>query len=581
MQTSHFHSLLQQYVFPQKKACGLLFFFILGQTVLQLAAPQILQHFIDSVTSENESEALWLAFAFFTIALLEYGSNVSARGTTELLRWRTTNRLREDLLTHALHLDASFHTEHTSGEMIEVIDTDVDVLSNFFSLFTLTLLANFLLLVGVLAMFFQVHWMIGLALTIFSGGAIFFARILQQVRLPVFQEARDASARYYSFVEERMGGILDIRANGAVSFVINEFLQYFRIFQAKEFKTNLLFVTLIHVTRLLFSMGTILVLAFGIYFHLQGSFSLGTVYLLFSYSALLVHPLNLFSREMVSFQRIGASISRIQSMLDQSSQLPLAKPPVSFPAPPQSLDLSVHSVNFNYPQKKEKPVLQKISFLLKEGQCLGILGKTGAGKSSLVRLLTRQYDPTQGRIDIGGIDLRDLDLYEFREKVAYVSQNVQLLSATLRDNLRFYSPNITDAQLMHALEALGLENWLHSLPQGLDTILLQKGANLSAGQAQMVALTRIFLKNPSLLILDEASSRLDPKTEQQIQQAIERLRQGRTVIIVAHRLSWMKNVDQILILENGRVLEYGSRSELENTPHSHYQKLCHSDTSLH
>jgi ABC-type multidrug transport system fused ATPase/permease subunit len=202
---------------------------------------------------------------------------------------------------------------------------------------------------------------------------------------------------------------------------------------------------------------------------------------------------------------------------------------------------------------------------------LGLLGRTGSGKSTLARLLFRLYDPQAGEVRLGGVELREARLAGLRARVGLVTQDVQLFAASLRDNLTFFDAHVSDARLLEVLEALGLMPWLARLPQGLHTPI--SGASLSAGEAQLVALARVFLKNPGLVILDEASSRLDPATEALLEQALTRLLEGRSAIIVAHRLATVERADEVLILEHGCVLEYGPRAALAADSGSHFARL--------
>jgi ATP-binding cassette, subfamily B, bacterial len=216
-------------------------------------------------------------------------------------------------------------------------------------------------------------------------------------------------------------------------------------------------------------------------------------------------------------------------------------------------------------------VLHDLSFQLAPGRVLGVLGRTGSGKTTIARLLVRFYDPDQGTVRLDGTDVATMRLAALRRSVSMVTQDVQLVGATLRDNLAFFDPAVDDAQLLKLLDELGLRVWVEGLPDGLDTTI--SPGSLSAGEAQLVALGRVFIKNPGLVILDEASSRLDPATEATLDRALGRLLQGRTAIIIAHRLGTVDRADDILILEDGRVLEQGERARLAADPCSHFARL--------
>jgi ATP-binding cassette subfamily B protein len=216
---------------------------------------------------------------------------------------------------------------------------------------------------------------------------------------------------------------------------------------------------------------------------------------------------------------------------------------------------------------------------LEPGTVLGLLGRTGSGKTTLTRLLFRLYDPDEGMVRLGkhgsAMDLRQVSLADLRRRVGMVTQNIQLFHATVRDNLTFFDDRIPDEQILEVLQSVGLEAWLRALPDGLDTELESGGGGLSAGEAQLLAFTRIFLQDPGLVILDEASSRLDPATEHLIERAVDRLVQGRTTIIIAHRLGTVQRADEILILDNGRVAEHGPRDALASDPVSRFCSLMH------
>jgi ABC-type multidrug transport system fused ATPase/permease subunit len=219
--------------------------------------------------------------------------------------------------------------------------------------------------------------------------------------------------------------------------------------------------------------------------------------------------------------------------------------------------------------------LKDISFRLAPGTVLGLLGRTGSGKTTIGRLLFRLYDVTSGSVRLGGVDVREARLSEVRRRVGMVTQEVQLFSASVRDNLTFFDTSISDERIWAALAALGLDEWYGALPAGLDTPLAAGGSDLSAGEAQLLALTRLFLKDPGLIVLDEASSRLDPATERLLEQALDRLLAGRTAIVIAHRLSTVRRTDQIMVLREGRIAEHGARAALQADPTSVFARLLH------
>ncbi|HEV7237056.1 MAG TPA: ATP-binding cassette domain-containing protein, partial [Ktedonobacteraceae bacterium] len=228
-------------------------------------------------------------------------------------------------------------------------------------------------------------------------------------------------------------------------------------------------------------------------------------------------------------------------------------------------------VSFSY--EPQQMVLRNVSFHLPAGKVLGILGRTGSGKTTLARLLFRLYDPTSGTISLNGVNIRDVALDHLRDHVGMVTQDVQLFQASVRDNLTFFKQGMSDKQIERVLTELGLWEWIVSLPGGLDAELATGGQGLSAGEAQLLAFARVFLKNPALVILDEASSRLDPATENLLERAVDRLLEQRTGIMIAHRLKTVLRADDIMVLEDGCIVEYGPRVALMHDPTSRFYSL--------
>lgn len=301
-----------------------------------------------------------------------------------------------------------------------------------------------------------------------------------------------------------------------------------------------------------------------------GATTIGTIYLFFSYIEILSEPLWTIVNQVSDLQRARASFQRIHELLSATSRV-LAEGATLLP--PGPLAVTFAGVSFYYEDDPDTAILQELDFHLQPGQVLGLLGRTGSGKSTLIRLLLRLYDPATGQIRLGHVPLPDTHLSHLRQRVALVSQEVQLFQATLRENITLFDASISDERIRAVLHELGLQTWLAHLPDGLDTPVQAGGRGFSAGEAQLLALTRVFLADPGLVILDEASSRLDPATERWLDGAMARLVQGRTAIIIAHRLDTVQRADEIMVLDRGRVLEHGPRLQLVNDPASRFAQL--------
>ncbi len=295
---------------------------------------------------------------------------------------------------------------------------------------------------------------------------------------------------------------------------------------------------------------------------------MGTVYLIFYFTNLLNDPIEQIRQQLQQLQQAGAGVARIRQLLRTQPEI------IDGPGrmlPPGALTVEFRAVSFAY--NEDQPVLQNIDFCLEAGKVLGVLGRTGSGKTTLARLLLRLYDASEGEICLGAVPVQEATLHELRRHIGMVTQDVQLFHASVRDNLTFFNRAINDERVLTVIEELGLGSWYRALPDGLETMLGSDGEGLSAGEAQLLAFTRVFLADPGLVILDEASSRLDPATENLIERAVSKLLAGRTGIIIAHRLSTIQRADSILVLEDGRVLEYDARNSLADDRASRFYRL--------
>jgi ABC-type multidrug transport system fused ATPase/permease subunit len=360
----------------------------------------------------------------------------------------------------------------------------------------------------------------------------------------------------------------DIRSSGARAFVLRRCAEVMRSWLAAFLRAEMWGYALVTTSQGLFAIGTAVAFALSAVLYRDGTLSIGTVYLIFQYTAVLRQPTEQLRTEVQDLQQADASMGRVEALLRTAPRL------VDGPGealPPGPLTVELDGVSFGYGQ--HAPVLRDVSVRVEPGRVLGVVGRTGSGKTTLTRLLPRFYDPCAGAVRLGGVDLRAVRIAALRARIGLVTQEVQLFNASVRDNLTLFDDGVADERLSVVLEALGLSGWLRELPCGLDTMLGAGGVGLSAGQAQLLACARIFLRDPDVVILDEASSRLDPATERLVHAALGRLLAGRTGIVVAHRLATIAYADDILVLEDGRVREHGPRAELAADPGSRFAAL--------
>ncbi|MFC5448448.1 ABC transporter ATP-binding protein [Paenibacillus aestuarii] len=564
-----YYEILHRYLLPQRGTLIVLALLLFTSIGMQLINPQIIRYFIDTAQSLGDLQPLFVAAGLFiAFSLIQQLISVIATYYSENVGWKTTNTLRVDLAAHCLSLDMTFHKSHTSGSLIERVDGDVNALANFFSSMIIHLVGNLLLMIGIIVLLFRESWMIGVGMTIFILFAIFAIQRIRKFAVPVWTGWRQANAEFYGFIGEHLEGTEDVRANGAAGFVMNRFYSMLRRMLPLRVKAFLGFCAMWNASILVFALGNATAFAISSYLWHTSNISLGTVYLIFFYTELLAKPIEKIRTQMEDLQKADASITRIRELFATRSAIADGH---GEPLPQGALGVQFRGVTFSY--DGDQPTLDHLDLTLQPGEVLGLLGRTGSGKSTMARLLLRFYDPQQGEIMLGGANIRSCKLADLRKRVAMVTQNIEIMQGNVRDNLTFYDDSIADERIIEVLQDLGLGAWYEALPDGLDTLLASGGGSLSAGEAQLLAFARVFLTDPGLVIMDEASSRLDPLTEQRMEKAVSKLLQDRSCIMIAHRLSTVQRADHILILDHGKVLESGKREQLAADPSSRFSQL--------
>jgi ATP-binding cassette, subfamily B, bacterial len=563
---------LRTYLAPQRGRLLVLFALMGADLALLLLLPDLTRRFIDgALAGEALRSLLFGAASYLGTALAANLVGMGWQYLSQDIGLRSTNTLRSDLARHCLKLDMSFHNARTPGEMIERVDGDVGKLTRLLSSMLADLTRSALLIIGALVLLIGIDWRTGLPIIIAIIVCAFIVRALARSQIRANDEERQATADLMGFVEERLTGTEDIRANGATGYVLRKHIERSRELLRKVFKAALFGGASWRITVLSIELSSVAAIAAAALLYLDGALTLGQVYAVFAYTAMLMEPIQSLMRYFSELAPAFASVSRVQALFNERSQIAYPDQNTAAALPAGALAVQLRDVTFAYPG--DDTVLAAINLALQPGQTLGVIGRTGSGKTTLTRLLLRLYDPVDGAIRLGDVDLRQIDERQLRARVAIVTQDVQLFSASVRDNVALFDPAIDDARIRTALSNVGLDGWLGSLPNGLDTTLAAAGVGLSAGEAQLLAFARAFVRDPGIVILDEASSRLDPATEARLSGAVDALLSGRTGIVIAHRLQTLDRVDQVLLLDGGKIAEYGSRETLARTPQSQFAQL--------
>ena len=568
---SHWRALLGL-IAPHRLRLSIMVAVLAVAGALPLVGPLLIAAFIDAAEGgSTQRHLVTLAASYVAIGLARQVIAIAVAWTATDLAWRVTNELRSTLTRHVLNLDLAFHRATSPGELVSRVDGDVTALSDFVASFAVKAAAALVTLVGLVVVLLVRDWQVGLGLGVYLALGIATLFLVRNRAVDEAAGEQAANGRMLGEVEERLTGADDLRGNGGGSHAVASFQKASAAVLRSMLIREKEGVTLWIISNAVFVFGGLLALAVDVVLLRRGAITLGTAYLIFQYTQILRAPLDSLTDETERVQRAVGGMLRTMNLLDQRSHIDNSGTS-QFAAGPLSLELD--HVSFSYADEDNPiPVLDDITLTLAAGRSLGVLGRTGSGKTTLARLLLRLVEPTAGVVRLGGVGLSEVPLTDLRARTGVVSQDVQLFGASIRDNLTLFDDTIGDDKVRDALAALDLLTWVEAMPDGLDTRLGPAGSGLSAGEGQLIALTRLFLRSPDLVLLDEASSRIDPITEERVTHAIDLLLQGRTAIVIAHRLSTVERLDEILVLDAGQIAEHGSIADLRADPASRYSQL--------
>lgn len=570
--------LLLEQLRPERRAVIVLGALLVVAVGLPVGAQLLLGRFVDDAAAGATVATLTgIAVTFGALLVVADALQLGVTALAVRLAWRVGNGLRVHLCRHALDLDLSWHGEHSAGEVIERVDGDIEAVTKFASTAVLQVIGNAAVLVAVGAVALAVEWRAGLVLLATVGVALTVLVRVRSVAVPHHDHEREVLGHLYGDLEERLGGLEDIRANGAGPWAVDRLhrssARWWRAARRASFWGDGGYAG----TGITFALGTAATLGVAAVLATRGQITLGTVLVLFRYVQMVQSPLERIGEQLSEFQKAVAGIRRAARLL--GTPVGIVGGTRELPPGPLSVDLDQVALRYGSPgsahadQPGGGAALAGIDLHLAPGTSLGVVGRTGSGKTTLGRLLARFWDPTSGQVRVGDVDLRTADLGSLRRRVAVVTQEVEVLRADLRDNLTMFGALAADdAELRSALDDVGLGPWVEALPDGLDTVL-DGTARLSGGEAQLLAFARVLLADPGLVVLDEATSRLDPETEARVQAATRRLRQGRTLVVIAHRLTTIRDLDQVAVVDAGRIVEHGSTTALAGDPASRFAGL--------
>lgn len=538
----------------------LAFLFLVLNALLIIINPYLGKMVIDNVIEQNQVQLLVPLLAVMigttvvrTIIRYWYQIFFEQVGQNSLFE------LREDMYKKLQELDFDFFNHTRVGDIMARMTGDTDAIRHFISWVTYNIFECFLWFISAVAVMAFINWQLMLALVAVTPIIFILTNLMSKKAHPLFFEIRESFSRLNSMVEENIGGNRVVKAFARENFEIEKFNQYNDDFKQRNLASAEVSRTYLPwLDGLAGSLGAITLVLGGL-FVIQGKMTLGELVAFNGYLWMLNNPMRMSGWLINDVQRFSAACIKIRQMLGTESKIPVA---AENEVTPIKGFVEFQDVSFHFSDDPEHNVLEKINFKIGPGQTIGILGETGSGKTTLVNLVGRFYDPTEGAVLIDGKNAKEYPVRQLRENISMVMQDVFLFSNTIADNIAFGNPYADNDFIRQMAVIADADSFISRMPQGYETIVGERGVGLSGGQKQRISLARALAKNPSILILDDTTSAVDMETESKIQQELTKLTSEKTTFIIAHRISSVREADVILMMEKGRVVEQGTHEEL-------------------
>ncbi|TVT41383.1 ABC transporter ATP-binding protein [Hymenobacter setariae] len=549
---------LLAYVQPYRSVFIGLIFLTVAAAVLGTVRPALIQRMVDVDINNNDwaglnRSTLWLLALLVVNTLVSYLQTYYGGWLGQYI----VRDIRTDLYRHLLSLKLSFFDRTPLGVLVTRNISDVETLADVFSEGLAAMVGDLLQIVFLMIFMFWTNWQLALISLSVIPPLLFSTYVFKEKVKGSFQEVRNAVAKLNSFVQEHLTGMNVVQ-------IFNNEDREFRKFEAinqehtkANIKSVLYYSIYFPVAEVLGAIGVGLLVWYAAQGQIEGTISKGALIAFIMYNSLFFRPIRQIADRFNTLQLGLVSTERLLKLLDNKD---LVATSGTAPVPQLQGDVEFDHVWFAY--NEPEWVLKDISFHVKPGQTIAFVGATGAGKTSIINLLSRFYDIQQGHIRVDGQDLREYDLSQLRRQIGVVLQDVFLFAGSIRDNITLGNRAIGDAQIMEAAALVGAQRFIERLPGGLDYLVMERGATLSVGQRQLISFVRALVYEPRVIVLDEATSSVDSETEELIQEAIDKLMEGRTALVIAHRLSTIQKADRIIVLDRGEIKETGTHEEL-------------------
>jgi len=556
-------ALLGSLLRPYRLTVGLLAVVVIAENAARLSVPLLVQRGIDHgvpplLAGGSARELIVIVAMLAGVAAVQAGSRLFFLNRSGRVGQRVLLELRRRVFRHFQRLDVAFHDRYTSGRVVSRSTNDVEAIQDMLETGFDSLITAVLTLFGTAVLLVALDVRLGLMCLAAFPALVALVWWFRNESAKTYRKVRESAALVIVQFVETMTGIKAVQAyrrEPRNQEIFEGIADDYREINERTFRLLAIFMPGV---KLVGNLTTGVVLLYGGYRVLHGDMTIGTLTAFLLYLRMFFEPMQEISQFFNTFQSASSALEKLAGVLAE-------KPGIADPAHPVRLgevrgEIAFHDVRFSY--VPDRPVLPGLSLTVPPGQTVALVGTTGAGKTTIAKLIARFYDPDSGSVTLDGIDLRSLAQSGLRRHVVMVTQENFLFSGTVADNIRFGRPTASDAEVRAAAAAVGADEFIATLPDGYDTDVAKRGGRLSAGQRQLVAFARAFLADPAVLILDEATSSLDIPSERLVQRALRTVLAGRTALIIAHRLSTVEVADRVLVLEHGRVVEDGPPTQL-------------------
>ena len=550
---------LSSYLRPYTGVLTGVSFMVLLYTFLGLLGPYLLGVAIDDyILAGDISGTIRIAIWMLAIYLIGAGFQAASGWLMAKISQGVLKRLRKDLFGHLQSLSLRFFDRNPAGELMSRLTNDIDAINQAVSQNLVSIVASLLTLVGILVAMFVLNFWLALASIIVVPLMFWFTGYIARYTRRGFRRLQKDLGILNATMEETLSGQRVVKAFRRNDSAIDVFRENNEAVYKAGLYANTYALLLMPLTNVLGNFFVIVLVGLGSWLALQGLATVGIIATFITYARRFIQPLRQLANMYNAIQAAFAGAERVFEILDTSPELentPDALAVESFKG-----QVRFESVNFGY--LEDVPVIKEMSFEANAGETIALVGPTGAGKTTLINLLTRFYDIKRGRITIDGTDLRQIKIADLRRQLGLVLQDAFLFSNTVMENIRYGRLGATDDEVITAARMADADHFIHQLPDGYQTLLSERGGNLSQGQRQLLTIARAILADPSILILDEATSSVDTRTEARIQEALLRLMEGRTSFVIAHRLSTIRDADNLVVVNDGEIVEQGSHQQL-------------------